>query len=328
MAARTSPRLLFVLLVVTALVAASVVLVTSTAADALDHALAAEVVGDDDPLVSTVADSLPWGVVGIGTFSHVSTNLRVPVFAIQELGDRIFVGGMFARAQRGSGGRIVEQPFLAAFDIATGEMIEDWRPSLDASVYALGATEDGKLIVGGDFTNIDGMPHTAALAALDPVTGEVDTSWRSSLERPWSTNQPVVRAIVVRDGWVYAAGNFSHQNSFASRTRVYKAVKVTADNGVLDTAWIPQVTGAGIWSMAVAPDSSRITLGGFHSAINGEPDTRWIGVVDGVTGATVPGLVYVPTNPGSAHVQGVYDTGDKLYYTGSEHFIFRHDTTT
>ncbi len=297
-------------------------------ADAADQFLPAEVVGSTDALVSTTADSLPWGVVGLGDWSHVSTNLRIPVFAIADIGDRVFVGGMFARAQRGPGGRTVDQPFLAAFDKATGEMIEDWRPQLDAPVYALVATTDGKLIVGGDFTNVNGQPFTAALAALDPATGAVVPTWRSHLERPWSDLDPVVRALAVHDGHVYAAGNFSHQESFASRTRVYKAIRVTEADGTLDTAWLPQVTGAGLWALGVSPDGSRVTLGGFHSAINGSPDTRWIGVVDGATGATIPGLVYTKTHSSSGHIQGVADTGDSLYYTGSQHFIFRHDTTT
>lgn len=297
-------------------------------ADAADQFLAAEVVGSSDALVSNIADSLPWGVVGMGDWSHVSTNLRVPVFAIVEIDDRVFIGGMFDRAQRGPGGRTVQQSFLAAFDKATGEMIEDWRPSLDASVYALEATTDGKLIVGGDFTSVNGQPFTAALAALDPMTGEVIPTWRSNIERPWSDLEPVVRALAVHDGHVYVAGNFSHQESFASRTRVYKAIRVSEADGTLDTNWLPQVTGAGLWALGVSPDGSRVTLGGFHSAINGSPETRWIGVVDGVTGATIPGLVFTKTHTSSGHIQGIADTGDSLYYTGSQHFIFRHDTGT
>lgn len=297
-------------------------------ADADDRFLEAEIVGSPEALVSNTADSLPWGVVGMGNWSYRSTNLRVPVFAIAEVGDRIFIGGMFDRAQRGPGGRAVDQSFLAAFDKATGEMIEDWRPVLDAPVYALAATADGKLIVGGDFASIDGAPFTAALAALDPLTGEVDDTWRSHLERPWSNRRPVVRALAVHDGHVYAAGNFSHHESFASRTRVHKAIRVSESDGSLDTAWRPQVTGAGLWALAVSPDGSRVTLGGFHSAINGSPETRWIGVVDGETGATIPGLIYTKTHPSSGHIQAVADTGDRMYYSGSQHFIFRHDTTT
>ncbi len=293
-----------------------------------DQFLPAEIVGATDALVSNTADSLPWGVVGLGDWTHVSTNLRVPVFAIAEIGDRVFIGGMFDRAQRGPGGRTVDQSFLAAFDKSTGEMIEDWRPNLDASVYALTATTDGKLIVGGDFTSVNGEPFTSALAALDPLTGAVVSTWRSHLERPWSDLRPTVRALAVHDGHVYAGGNFSHQQSFASRSRVYKAIRVSEADGVLDTGWLPQVTGAGLWALAVAPDGSRITLGGFHTAINGATDTRWIGVVDGTTGASIPGLVYDKTHPSSGHIQGIADTGDSIYYTGSQHFIFRHDTTT
>jgi trimeric autotransporter adhesin len=310
------------------MVAASLSVSDVPDADAADEFLPAEIVGASDALVSNIADSLPWGVVGMGNWTHVSTNLRVPVFAIAEIGDRIFVGGMFDRAQRGPGGRTVDQSFLAAFDKATGQMIENWRPRLDASVYALEVTTDGKLIVGGDFRSINGQPFTAALAALDPVTGEVVPTWRSHLERPWSDLDPVVRALAVHDGHVYAAGNFSHHQSFTSRTRVHKAIRVTEADGSLDTDWLPQVTGAGLWALGIAPDGSRVTLGGYHSAINGSPETRWIGVVDGETGATIPGLVFTKTHSSSGHIQGIADTGDSLYYTGSQHFIFRHDTAT
>jgi trimeric autotransporter adhesin len=314
--------------VVAALIAASLHASDVPDATAADAFLPAEAVGSADRLVSNRADDLPWGVVGFGNWVHVSTNLRVPVFAVTQVGDRLFVGGMFARAQRGPGGRQVEQPFLAAFDIATGELIEDWRPRLDASVYALAATSDGKLIVGGEFTSVDGRPGTAALAALDPRTGAVIETWRSHLERPWSDQAPVVRALEVHGGRVYAAGNFSHHTSLSSRTRVHKVIRVAETNGDLDTAWLPEVTGAGLWAIAVAPDGSRITVGGYHSAVNGQAGTRWVGVVDGITGASVPGLVYRPTHSSSAHVQAIADTGTSLYYSGSQHYIFEHSTAT
>lgn len=212
-----------------------------------DRPLPQEVVGDPDPLVSTVPDALGWGVDGIGDYVHITTNLRVPVYALQQIGDRIFVGGSFAEVRQSWGQRTENQSFLAAFDLETGAWIEDWRPQLDASVYALAATSDGKLIVGGDFTSVDGTAHTAALAALDPITGEVLTGWRSGLERPWSDDPPVVRALEVHGELVYAGGNFSHHTSLASRTRVHKVIRVAASNGNLDTSWVPEINGAGLW---------------------------------------------------------------------------------
>lgn len=110
---------------------ATTLLTAAPPAAAVDQPSPEEIVGSTEPVVNTVADSLPWGVVGLGNWTHISTNLRVPVFAIEVIGDRVFVGGMFASAQNGSGGAMESQPFLAAFDKATGAFIDTWRPTVN-----------------------------------------------------------------------------------------------------------------------------------------------------------------------------------------------------
>ena len=57
-------------------------------------------------------------------------------------------------------GNNVSHPYLAAFDRTTGAWIPSFDPDLDGTVWDL-AIVDGRLIVAGQFTNVDGVSQTA-----------------------------------------------------------------------------------------------------------------------------------------------------------------------
>ena len=63
------------------------------------------------------------------------------------------------------------QPWLAAFNLDTGVWVRTFLPQLDGAVFDLAATPDNKLLVAGNFTNIDSVANTAGLAEIDPTTG-------------------------------------------------------------------------------------------------------------------------------------------------------------
>ena len=74
-----------------------------------------------------------------------------------------------------------DQPF-AELSIANPG-IADITTLSDRTIYVLGKVPgrttmtilapDGKLIIGGDFSNVNGAPDTSGMAALDPTTGAV-----------------------------------------------------------------------------------------------------------------------------------------------------------
>lgn len=109
---------------------------------------------------------------------------------------KVYVGGYFDHANGES------RSNLAVFDAQTGELNPDVKPDLALDpgdvVQAL-AVDDGRIFVGGHFTEVDGEPR-GMLAVLDAETGELN-EWNPRV------NNNVV-ALVVADGNLYVGGPF------------------------------------------------------------------------------------------------------------------------
>jgi hypothetical protein len=132
------------------------------------------------------------------------------VLALAQVGNTMFVGGKFQNVQNGNGGPKTFQPWIAAFDVQTGVWNSAWRPTLDGAVWDLVAAPDGSLIVGGNFSNVNGVANTAGLAKLDPITGQVISSWNASIATPrFLGTRANVRALDIQDNWLYVGGSFN-----------------------------------------------------------------------------------------------------------------------
>ncbi len=236
-----------------------------------------------------------WGVSGIDPSQTQTASLDTLVWDFAQSGDRMFVGGAFLNVQQNRDATPISQPFIAAFDVDSGEWVSTWTPVLDRAVYALEVLPNGSLLVGGEFETVNGTPRQG-LVALDPLTGAVDPSFSGSIDRPWSVLRGVVRDLKVEGSEVYVAGNFSHlEGAGATRSRVYKVGRFDLQ-GNIDVTWKPQVTGSGLWGLDVDPGRNEVHFTGFFSAVNGEPDTGHFHTVDGTTGATVAGKIELPRN--------------------------------
>src|SRR4051794_17834895 len=111
----------------------------------------------------------PWGVTGIQ--GNAATEGNVEVQAFTQSGNTMYVGGNFANVQQDAAGTgQVHQPFLAAFDVSTGQFIPTFHPQLNEQVHALATLADGTVVAGGEFTQANGSPATG-IVALDPTTG-------------------------------------------------------------------------------------------------------------------------------------------------------------
>ncbi len=161
------------------------------------------------PLVSRRTEVLQAGVVGINKANDTFAVTDISVAAIAEIGDTIYIGGKFTQVETAADLQRYDQRFLAAFDRTTGAWIDTFRPTIDGNVWDLKATDDGRLIVAGQFTNVNGEPNTSAVAMLDPATGAVDPNWRVDLQLTGSSNWPLARALDIQGGLVYIGGNFT-----------------------------------------------------------------------------------------------------------------------
>ncbi|NNE75258.1 MAG: hypothetical protein HKN26_16450, partial [Acidimicrobiales bacterium] len=122
------------------------------------------------------------------------------VFDIVVVGNYIVAGGDFTTIER-SDGTTFQQPYLAAFDIDSGEFVESFTPVLNDEVSAISpAPEVDHVFVGGKFTDINGLTRNR-LAKLSLVDGSV-TSFVSNASGK-------VQELDLDSGRLFVGGTFN-----------------------------------------------------------------------------------------------------------------------
>ena len=216
-----------------------------------------------------------------------AASFHTNVLAIEVVGDRVYVGGRFTGVQNGPGAAQIAQPWLAAFDL-NGNWISSFTPQVDGRVWDIKATPDGKLIIAGDFRSVEGQPQTSGLAAIDPITGDLHPTWRSSLTR--STGERAqVRSIDVRGDWIYAAGRFNRvQGGSWNEIGVPNTINVRISNGTPGD-WRP-ITSGTVIDIKVSHDGSRVFLGGHFNNVNGNATHGFHAITDINNGQPIAGV--------------------------------------
>lgn len=269
----------------------------------------------------TTTDVLQAGVVGLRTQGDSEPEVNAQVLAFAEWNNRIYVGGKFAHVQRGDGAPLQQQPYLAAFDRTTGAWIDTFRPRLDGTVWDMAITDAGVLVVGGQFTNANGVAGTSALVALDPATGAVVPRWRANVTLDGAGIRPKVRALDVQDGWIYIGGRFDQitGGTNAVRARVGNLGRVTVSDGRPSTsAFAPDVDGS-VTDLDVAVD--RVYAAGHIDGVNGTTRSSVV-VLRTSDGSPVSGLapiVQTSRDPRHHYMQGVLAVGGDVWINGSQH---------
>ena len=178
------------------------------------------------------------------------------------IGDRIFVGGNFQQVQRPDG-TIITQPNIFAYNINTGLLDENFRPSVDNGVYALEVNPRGDaLYVGGRFQTWDDS-FVGRVAKLDAF-GNLDISFQA-------TASAIVRDLAVTNDDVYLAGTFLW---VGDEERVGFAA-VDANTGAVDSGFIMNVEnseadGQIARGIVVTNDGNSVFGLHFGTSINGE----------------------------------------------------------
>ncbi len=257
-----------------------------------------------------------WGVEGLATDSQTDS-IGAEVFAIEQVGNRIYVGGRFTDVAHES--RRYPQSFLAAFDAGSGKWIDSFTPNLDGPVYALEASPDGsRLFVGGEFEQVNGASR-AGLVALDPLTGTVDNTWSGVV-----TGAPLVRALDVSDGWLYVAGSFNGVASGIGDNQAFRAARFSLATSQHDPAWRPQVQGGAVWGIAASPNTDRVYLAGYFTSINQESVSGGFAALGSASDTLVPNVESLQPNTANVSRQYSYDveaSNGLVWVAGSEHSI-------
>jgi WD40 repeat protein len=217
------------------------------------------------------------------------------VYALLEVGDRVYVGGKFswagpytgngaavsgtdgqrlassafpsgpvlAAAADGSGGWYVGGSFtkigkagrLGVARINKNGGLAGWNPSVTGTVEAI-VVGSGAVYLGGSFSTVGGQARSN-LAAVDPGTGAV-------LSFDPAPNGPVHALALSPDGsTLYAGGSFTTAGG-ASRSNL-AAIDVTTG---LSTSFDPAPNGP-VHALALSPDGSTLYAGGSFTTAGG-----------------------------------------------------------
>jgi len=273
-----------------------------------------------------------------GSVTDPTNVVPAEVWDMQTIGNTVYVAGRFTTVVQTTGAwPRTPQRFLAAYDASSGRWIDWWRPTLNAPAWALDVTADGSLLVGGAFTEVNGVARSAVVA-LDPRTGAIDNRFYAEVTRPNTTAAPVVRDFFRDGSRMYIGGNFARvvwgNPAVPTRTQVTKVARVDAATGAADTTWRPTVAGRSVWAVATSGGGSRVHLGGEFTSVNGATGTSLLATVRADTGALVTGWDHGPNQAlrsnwplgGIIYDLGVYQ--NNLFVSGAEHFweVRRADT--
>jgi len=189
------------------------------------------------------------------SFDSGSINGTVLSASLQPDG-KVLIGGTFTRVNG------VSLKYIARLnnDGSLDPAFQNGLNGADAAVWSVVLQPDGKVLIGGDFTSVNGVAR-GKVARLNP-DGSLDTTFQDQMAGADST---VYSLALQTNGQVIIAGAFSAVNG-TSRSRI---ARLNSD-GNLDGGFLNQMTGANniIQSVAVQPDG-RVLLGGWFTSVNG-----------------------------------------------------------
>ena len=196
-----------------------------------------------------------------------SATLGSTAFCVDLDGGEMFVGGLFSTANG------VARNRAAAFDVATGALLP-WNPNLSGTVGGDLLLRDvlasgADVVITGSFLQV-GADARECAAVVDRVTGQA---------RPWSAplagGTPTSgHAIVTDGGWIELGGDFRQVGKL-----LRNGVAAFSLASGVPSAWNPNAPG----TKEIAEAGGVVYLGGYFSAINGQP-RRFVAAVDGSTG--------------------------------------------
>ncbi|HEY6166600.1 MAG TPA: Calx-beta domain-containing protein, partial [Verrucomicrobiae bacterium] len=184
-----------------------------------------------------------------------------PIFGLAQRTDgRIVAGGAFSTFNGFNRRGVVQLN-------PNGSVDASFSPGagINGSVYAVALQADGKILVGGEFTQVN-TTNRSRLARLN-ADGSLDLAFD-----PGSGADGPVRALVVQpDGRILVGGSFTNFNG-QSRGRL---ARVNGD-GSLDPTFLPSGTDGAydhVLAVALLPDG-RIVVGGDFIVFNGVSRNR------------------------------------------------------
>ncbi|CUR55120.1 putative PDK domain-containing protein [metagenome] len=270
----------------------------------------------------------PWAVSGIAGSAADEGNVEVQAFT--QSGNTMYVGGNFRYVQQSAEGlNQVDQPYLAAFDVTTGELLTSFRPVLNEQVRTLATLPNGNVVAGGIFTQANGQPATG-IVALDPVTGATATGFKLTIENRLTAGVLQIKSLDVQGGFLYIGGALTHMTGGTRLTAVYtrNLGRVSVTDGTPSSDWNPNINGT-VSGVDASSDGQRVYASGYFGLAQGVAAKRAVSLST-ASGAALSGPTWAPvwSNNNNDYQHALKQIGNRVYYGGSEHSLFGFDTDT
>ncbi len=204
---------------------------------------------------------------GLDSTFNPGSGVDAPIYAFAQYTNSslngIYVAGAFTTyngSSRNAIARINEN----------GTIDQNFKPGTGANgtVYALGVQADGKVVIGGDFTMVNGVPlrHVARLN----IDGSVDYTFANALYSGiWGANDSVHAVAIQLDGHILIGGLFTNVDGVA----LNHIARLNTD-GTLDNTFTPGI-GANGDVLTITPQTdTRIVVGGNFTSFSGVTRNR------------------------------------------------------
>ncbi|MBT9169304.1 MAG: hypothetical protein DDT19_02662 [Syntrophomonadaceae bacterium] len=193
----------------------------------------------------------------LDTSFNLGANSTVTSVVIQPDG-RILVGGRFTSII--VVGAHVARSFLARLN-PDNTLDMGFNPSISDHVWCIAVQPDGRIIIGGNFTIVNGVTRVY-IARLNP-DGSLDTSFDTPVRTAPFFIGFVSSAVVQPDGRILVGGWFATTGDSVMRPRI---MRLNPD-GSSDISFNASVNDS-VRSIALQPDG-RILIGGYFAFVNG-----------------------------------------------------------
>ena len=263
---------------------------------------------------------LIWDVGDAETEVGHTGRIRALVWDIEEYNGRIYVAGKFLNVYAPDGSRF-PQPYMAAFDLITGEWIRSFAPRMRGPVYAIDITDDGTILAGGEILG--------GVQAINATSGADVPGFATNLAHSWG--RPAVFDIEIVGDQTYLGGRFTRSGDLALKN----LARVNTKTGTTDPTWRPTTEldtvtpidgGTNVYGLAVDSSRDRVYLAGKFGSVNGDTRTFNFGIVNTVTGALktdvpqgLPPGVLSHRESNSMWQHDVQFRDDRVYLGGQAH---------
>jgi hypothetical protein len=214
------------------------------------------------------------------------------VYAVSQVGSRVYVGGAFTQAGPNTG-------FGVALDPATGA----WSPAfpkINGTVLVAVPDGNGGFYVGGDFTRVGTRSrHNGARIVPGATAGTWDVGgWNPETDKPIRAIAPSPTGNVVYIGGDFSVTQGVARAGIAAVNGFSGDPVLTFDPGQGTGPVVPPATTvAPVDALAVSADGARLYAGGFFTTMAGTARAG-LAALDAATGALDPAFNPAPSGGG------------------------------